>query len=91
MTEDGADAELEVDEAGRGASAGAVVDEASPTGADFVAWVSLMLGCSKSQETPCLEQFPQRGCTSSHLIFLTLHRLQPALDFLWDLLGGIVE
>lgn len=60
---------------------------------------------SKSQDTPCLVQFPHTGCTSSHctpvktkksyygkaitLIFLFLHRWQPALDFLCDLLGGI--
>ena len=44
----------------------------------------------KSQVTACFEQFPHTGCTSSHLIFLILHRWQPALLFLWDLRGGIV-
>ncbi len=54
-----ADTEADVDEAGRGVSVGAPA--ASPAEAAFGAWVSRMLGCSKSHETPCLEQLPQRG------------------------------
>lgn len=70
-------------------------------GADTGAWGLLVVGVgsvcsssstwrlSKSHMTPCLEQFPQRGWTSSHLILRFLHRRQPARDFLCDRLGGI--
>jgi hypothetical protein len=86
LTDGGADADADVDmdEVGRGISAGeavavevAVVVVAVAAAGGAGVCVSLILGCSKSHATPCLEQLPQRGWTSSHLIFLTLHRLQP--------------
>lgn len=84
VTDDGAEADGDADEAGRdmsrGAAAAAATEEASLAGSGLGARVSLMLGCSKSHETPCLEQLPQRGCTSSHLIFLILQRLQPTKE-----------
>lgn len=46
-------------------------------------------GLPKSQRTPCLEQLPHLGWTSSHLIFLFLHLRHPARDFLWERRGGM--
>lgn len=61
VTDEGADAVTDADEVGRDTSMGAAEAEASSTGAGFGMRASLVVVCSKSHETPCLEQLPQRG------------------------------